>query len=376
MRTISFILYKEFRQIFRNKALLPIIFIAPIVQLIILAYAANFEVKNLQLFLVDRDQSPLSERLIGKFQGSPYFQLVGASFNPMDAEDALKADEADIILQIPAGFERGLFREDEASLQLLVNAIDGVKGGLASAYAGQLIQAFNQEIRADYGPQFIEASLRASSSQMELTYSHWFNPKMDYKTFMVPGILALLVTMVGSFLCAMNIVREKEMGTIEQINVTPIRKYQFIIGKLLPFLVIGLVMLSIGLMVGWLLYDIPFEGSIALLYGVAVLYLGVILGLGLLVSTFTETQQQAMFISWFFLVIFIFLSGMFTAIENMPDWAQQITYLNPVRYFIEVIRSVMLKGSGWQDIQFQITALSIYAVVINTLAVMNYRKRS
>lgn len=373
MRTISFILYKEFRQIFRNKAILPIIFVAPVIQLIILAYAANFEVKNLKLVVIDHDQSTFSRRLISKFEGSPYFELQGSTFSSLEASAEMEEDRADLIFEIPAGFERTLFRENVDHVQLIANAIDGVKGGLAVAYSGQVIRDFNQEVLAEYGPKLMTGTTTAPVG-FSINESYWFNPKMDYKTFMVPGILALLVTMIGSFLSSMNIVREKEMGTIEQINVTPIRKYQFIIGKLLPFLVIALFEFGLGLIVAKLLYNIPFLGSIPLMFGFVALYMLVVLGLGLFISTFTETQQQAMFIAWFFMVIFIFLSGMFTAIENMPPWAQKITYFNPVRYFIEVIRMVMLKGAGLKDITTQIWILVGYAVVINGLAVWNYRK--
>ncbi|MDX2248473.1 MAG: ABC transporter permease [Bacteroidia bacterium] len=373
MRTILFILYKEFRQIFRNKAILPIIFIAPILQLVLLAYAANFEVKNLKLVVVDRDQSSLSRRLMGKFEGSAYFKMAGSSFSQQEVSRMMEEDQADLIIEIPVGFERRLFRENTAPIQLVANAIDGIKGGLAVSYSGQVIRDFNREMLELYGAKLLTGP-PPSPVSFSVNESYWFNPKMDYKTFMVPGILALLVTMIGSFLSSMNIVREKEMGTIEQINVTPIRKYQFIIGKLLPFLVIALFEFGIGLIVARLLYNIPFLGSIPLMFGFTTLYMIVILGLGLFISTFTETQQQAMFIAWFFMVIFIFLSGMFTAIENMPSWAQKITYFNPVRYFIEVIRMVMLKGAGLKDITRQIAILAGYAVLINGLAVWNYRK--
>ena len=375
MRTIGFLLYKEFRQIFRNKALLPILFVAPIIQLIVLAYAANFEVKGLKMYVVDRDHSTISQRVFGKFSGSPYFEMAGYTTDGDKANKAMEIDQADIILEIPANFERDLFNGQRAQLQLIANAIDGTKGGLGVAYAGQVIRGFNQEIVAEYGPRMIQlVSQNTKNSQIEIRFSHWYNPNMDYKTFMVPGILALLVTMIGAFLSSMNIVREKEMGTIEQINVSPIQKHHFIIGKLLPFWIIALVELTLGLIVAKLLYNIPFLGSIPLLYSFAALYLLVVLGMGLFISTVTETQQQAMFISWFFLVIFIFLSGMFTAIENMPTWAQQITYLNPVRYFIEVIRMVMLKGSGFADITNHLLIVGAYAIAINGLAIWNYRK--
>ena len=373
MRTIGFLLYKEFKQIFRNKALLPIIFAAPIIQLIILAYAANFEVKNLKLMVIDRDQSQVSQRLISKFEGSSYFQIAGSTFSNAEADKAMELDQADLIIEIPAHFERNLIRENKEKVQLTANAIDGVKGGLAVAYSSQVIGGFNREIQQTYLTR-VSAELMPSPTRINIIDSYWFNPKMDYKTFMVPGILVLLVTMIGSFLTSMNIVREKELGTIEQINVTPIKKYQFILGKLIPFLVIALFELALGLTVAKILYNIPFLGSIPLLFGFAIVYLTVILGLGLFISTFTETQQQAMFISWFFMVVFLFLSGMFTAIENMPTWAQQITYLNPVRYFMEVIRMVMLKGSGLKDITEHLWILIGYSVFINGLAVWNYKK--
>ena len=219
-----------------------------------------------------------------------------------------------------------------------------------------------------------ESDFEKVDGVIEVISADWYNPELDYKTFMVPGILALLVTMVGAFLSSMNIAREKELGTVEQLNVTPIRKYQFVIGKLLPFWIIGLVELSIGLVVAKLLYDIPFLGSIPLLFAFAALYLLVVLGLGLFISTVTDTQQQAMFVSWFFLVIFILMSGLFTAIENMPIWAQRLTLLNPVRYFIEVIRMVMLKGAALQDIVRHIWILAAYAVLMNGLAMWRYRK--
>lgn len=377
MRTLGFLLYKEFRQIFRNRALLPIIFLMPIIQLIVLAFAADFEVKNLKLYVVDQDQTQLSHRLSGKFAGSGYFLLQETGVVPVQAEAAMDEGAADIIIEIPGGWERDLMRGEAARVRVIANAIDGTKGGLGTAYGASVIQDFNQEIIEEYGSRVLGAQAMAGASGgMELAYRHWYNPHMDYKTFMVPGILVLLVTMIGMFLSAMNIVREKELGTIEQINVTPIKKYQFLLGKLLPFLVLALFDMALGLGIARLLYQIPFEGSLWVLFGFTIMYLILVLGLGLLISTISETQQQAMFIAWFMLVIFIFLSGFFTAIENMPPWAQQITYLNPVRYFMEVIRLVMLKGATWADVKTQALVVGGYALAINALAVWNYRKRS
>jgi ABC-2 type transport system permease protein len=191
---------------------------------------------------------------------------------------------------------------------------------------------------------------------------------------MVPGILVLLVTMITLFLSGMNIVREKEIGTLEQINVTPIKKYQFIIGKLFPFWLLGLLLLTIGLIIAKLLFNVPIVGNIFLLYAYTSIYILVVLGIGLFISNFTETQQQAMFIAWFFMVIFILMSGLFTPIESMPIWAQRITDFNPIKYFVEVMRMVMLKGADFSNIYPQVIKTLTYAVVMNTLAVLSYKK--
>lgn len=205
---------------------------------------------------------------------------------------------------------------------------------------------------------------------------NWFNPMLNYQFFMVPGILVILVTMVGSFLSALNIVKEKEIGTIEQINVTPIRKHQFILGKLIPFWVLGLVVLTIGMLLARIFYGIIPEGSLFTIYIFAVVYLLSVLGLGLLISTYTETQQQAMLISFFIMMIFILLGGLYTSIDSMPQWAQIFTKFNPVTYFIEVMRMVVLKGSSLFDIRFHLLIVAIFGVVLNGWAVVNYKKRS
>ncbi len=372
MRTIVYIVRKEFLQIFRHKVMLPLIFVMPIVQLLILVNAADYEVKNINLLVVDHDLSALSQRLTGKFKASPHFVLMGASFDHQTSFNALQTNEADLVLEIPANFERSLWREAEARLQLNINAINGVKAGLANAYANTIIRDFNVEILGEQ-PQ---AQLAVQSPQFEVSFRNWFNPTQEYDSFMVPGVLVMLVTLVGMFLSGMNIVKEKEIGTIEQINVTPIRKYQFIIGKLLPFWIIANVELAFGLIVGKIVFDIPMVGSLALIFAFASVYLLLVLGLGLLISTITDTQQQAMFIAWFLLIIFILLSGLFTPIESMPDWAQQLTRFNPIAYFVEVMRMVLLKGSNFMDIRPQFLTILVFALGANLLATLNYRKQT
>lgn len=371
MKTILFIIRKEFLQIFRHRIMVPLIFLMPIVQLVILANAADYEIKNITLHIIDHDLSPASLRLSGKFRASKHFRLVHTSFATEAGIADLEAGRADLFLEIPPHFERDLLRNSEASVQLTLNAINGVKAGIANGYANAIIRDFNGEIRAEWlhRPSSVPAGI-------SITYANWFNPDMDYQNFMIPGILVILVTLVGMFLSGINLVKEKEIGTIEQINVTPIRKYQFIIGKLLPFWIIGNVELSAGLLVGKLLFGIPMAGSLWLVFGFAAIYLLVVLGIGLLVSTITFTQQQAMFISWFFLIIFVLMSGLFTPISSMPVWAQEITRFNPIAYFVEVMRLVLLKGAGLADIKHHFYTMLLFAFVVNGLAVFNYRKQA
>ena len=371
MRTIGYIIQKEFKQIFRNKGMLPIIFVLPILQLVILSNAATYEVKNIKFAYIDADRTSTSRALIEKFNASSYFDVLANYPNNKKANAAMLAGEVDVVLEIPNHFERDLLKAKKAALGISINAIDGAAAGIQNGYINQIVQSFNQEIVVEHrsvSPS-IQKPIRITSIP-----SFWYNITLDYKTFMVPGILVLLVTMISLFLSGMNIVREKEIGTLEQLNVTPIRKGEFIIGKLLPFWIIGMGLLTIGLILAKLIFNTPMLGSILLLYFYTSIYILVILGMGLLISNFTDTQQQAMFIAWFFVVIFILMSGLFTPIESMPRWAQIVTEFNPIKYFVEIVRMVLLKGSGFKDILPQLLKTLAYAVVMNVLAVWSYKK--
>ncbi|MCY1512604.1 putative multidrug ABC transporter permease YbhR [compost metagenome] len=373
MRILKFLLQKEFKQIFRNKALLPLIFVVPMVQLLILPLAADYEVKNINISIVDHDHSTYSQQLISKITASGYFQLAdyGNSFN--QALKQIEKDKSDLILEIPQGFEKNLVRENSEELFIAVNAINGVKAGLGGAYLNQIIAAYNADIRL----QWFQPDQFNAIPVITVASSSWFNPFMNYRFFMVPGILVVLVTMVGAYMCALNIVKEKEVGTIEQINVTPIRKYQFVLGKLIPFWLIGMFIFSIGLfIIARLVYDIVPVGSLFLLYGYLAIYLIALLGLGLLISTFAETQQQAMSVAFFFIMIFMLMSGLFTSIESMPTWAYYIAKSIPVTYFIEVVRMIILKGSSFTDIKYHFVIMIGFAILLNGLAIWNYKKTS
>jgi ABC-2 type transport system permease protein len=368
MRTILFILQKEFIQVFRNRTMLPIIFIVPVFQLLVLSFTATFEIKNINLFIIDQDSSPVSRELTAKFKGSPFFTIAGSSKVYNDAEDAIVNNKTDQILQIPAGFDKDLQKERKGRVQLTTNAINGSAASLMNAYALSIINEYNTEIIVKrYG-------LGNTPEPVKISRAFWYNPELNYFTYMVPGILVLLVTVISAFLSAMNIVREKEIGTIEQINVTPIRKYQFILGKLIPFWFIALFELAFGLLIARLVFNIPMLGSLGLVFAVAGVYLFVALGLGLLISTLTNTQQQSMFLTFFFMIIFILMSGLFTPVQSMPEWAQWMNQVNPIAYFIDVMRMILLKGSVFGDITRQFYSLLILALVLNVLAVWRYRK--
>ena len=372
MKTILFIIQKEFRQIFRNKGMLPIIFVLPMVQLLILSNAASFEIKNIKFSYVDNDHSVASRELISKFKASSYFHIVESFASKKDANFQMKTGKVDVILEIPNHFERDLIKNNGTYLSVSINAIDGAAAGVESVYISQIINGYNQKIQT----QLYKYNNTSYVQPINIVTipSFWYNNTLNYKTFMVPGILVLLVTMLALFLSSMNIVREKEIGTLEQINVTPIRKHQFIIGKLFPFWVLGLVILTVGLIIAKVVFNVPIVGNIGLIYFFTTIYLLVILGIGLIISNHSDTQQQSMFIAWFIAVIFILMSGLFTPIESMPTWAQNITLFNPIRYFVEIIRMVMLKGATFSDISRPFFLIVFYAVVINGIAVLTYKK--
>lgn len=373
MQRLFFIIQKEFIQIFRNKAMLPIITVVPIFQLLLLSYAADNEVKNVQLAIVNQDQSTYARRLIEKIRVSDRFILVNASPSPTLADKQMQEGVVDIILTIPPQFEKNYLKYKSGDIQLLINAINGAQATVGSSYLTGIIQAFGQEIRQDAAPRLV-VQQKNPFPTIQIASSNWYNPTLNYKHFMVPGLIGELVIVLIMLLTAMNIVREKEMGTIEQINVTPIKKWQFILGKLIPFLLIGLLLLIVGLTAGKLIFDVPLVGNLWTVFAYCLLSLTAVLSLGLFISNISDTQAQAMFTTFFFVIIFILMSGLFTPIESMPRWAQYLTIPNPIAHFVHVMRSVLLKGSTFSDVidNFRITGL--LAIIFNVLAIWSYRK--
>jgi len=348
--------------------MLPIVFVVPILQLLVLSYTATFEIKNVDLLVFDNDRTSTSRDLVSKFSGSPFYHFAGYSDNFETAEQLIRSGKADQLIVIEPNFEKNLLIEKSGEIQVITDAINGNAASMMIAYAQSIISDFNRNIIVQQNP-----SLR-TGMPIEIESIFWYNPELNYITYMVPGILVLLVTVIGMFLGSMNLVKEKEIGTIEQINVTPIKKYQFIAGKLIPFWVIANIDLLFGLLLAYFVFGIPVQGSIWLLLFVASVYLVGILSMGLVVSTLTNTMQQAMFISWFFLVIFILMSGLFTPIESMPDWAQIMNHANPVSYFVKINRMIMLKGSGFIDIRDDLIILASFAIILFTFSIIRYRK--
>jgi len=372
MKILRFILRKEFLQIFRDKTIIAMMFAVPIIQLVILPLAANFEVKNINVAFVDNDHSTYSQKLVSKIASSGYFRIVGNSASYREALKMIEKSKADIVLEIPAGFERSLVREGRQQVNMSVDAINGTKASIGGAYLTVVIADFNRSL--DVNTKAPDNKVAALSAIIDITYSDWFNPHKEYKYYMVPGILVLLLTLIGGFITALNIVREKEIGTIEQINVTPIKKWQFILGKLIPFWFVGIIVFTVGLIAMYVVYGIFPKGSIPLLYLFASVYLIALLGFGLLISTFSNSQLQAMFVAFFFMMIFMLMSGFFTSIDSMPNWARQMSNLTPVTHFIKVVRLIVLKGSGLSQVKMELFYLIGFAIALNSFAIYNYKK--
>lgn len=370
MRTIFYLIRKEFIQIFRNKFIGRAIFGVPIIQMLILVPAVTFEIKTIKLCIIDRDMSSTSRSLINQLEGSTFFKITHSTFSEEEANSLLLKDKCNLVLQIPADFGKETGTGKPGRLLVSVNAINASAAQLSWAYLSGVLRDFNSELAIENINSFPVPSI----PRIDIQNRYWYNEMLNYKYYMLPGILGILVTAIGFLLAGLNLVREKEVGTIEQINVTPVRKHQFIIAKMVPFLIIGLIDLVIGLVLGKLAFNIPFEGSIALLFLSASIFLVAVLGFALFISTFSGTQQQFMFIAFFCMIIFILMSGIFTPLESMPGWAQKIDLINPVAYIMRINRMVMLKGSTISDISRDIYSLIIIAVFFTALAVKRYRK--
>ena len=373
----------EVRHVLRDRATLAQVLVIPLVQLLVLSNATTFAIRRTPMWVVDYDRSSESRGLVDRLGASGFFHVEGESMAPGAANDAVLRGRATLVLTIPPDFGRSLARTGVDTVHLDVNAAKGAAAGVVQSYATQVIAAYGGELQEVLRPQAAdvrdrpaaEFAPRRGAGRIEPVARAWYNPTLDYKHFMVPGILVALVTMIGTLLTAQNIAREKELGTIEQLNVTPITKAQFITAKLLPFWVLAMLDLALGLLVGHVVFGVPVRGSLLLLFASAGVYLVVALAIGLWVSTMVETQQQAMFVTFFLLMIYLLMGGLFTPVDSMPHWVQLLSELNPIRHFATILRGILMKGAGLGDIARPLGLLVLYAVGILTLAIRRYRKR-
>ena len=358
---LTYLIQKEFIQIGHNKFLPKMILLFPVIIMCVIPWVTNMEVKNIYISIVDNDHSSLSRRLTDRIEASHYFKFSGMAPNYSEGLEKVERSDADIVAVIPWHYERDLVNGKSPQIFIAANAVNGTKGGIGSGYLSQIVLQNIEEYQMSSAPSPI--------STMDL-----FNPHKDYKLYMIPALMAILIVLICGFMPALNIVGEKEAGTIEQINVTPVSKWSFILAKLIPYWIIAMFVMTVCFLLSWLVYDITPAGNVALLYLLAMLLALIFSGMGLIVSNYSDAMQQAMFVMWFIMVCMILLSGMFTPVSSMPDWAQDLTLLNPMRYFIDAMRNVFVRGGGLPSIYLQTAALSGFAVVMDLWAVVSYKK--
>jgi ABC-2 type transport system permease protein len=372
MGRILTLVKKEFIELRRSPELLRLVLIAPVLQLTMLGYAATTDVHNVPIVVSDGDRSPLSRQLIERVAGSRYFQLIETELAPRDIEAELASGRAWLGIVIPAGFGRDLERAraggEPVRVQVVADGTDSNSSGVALGYVQGLIAEFNASLAAEraVGQPAIDGRVRV-----------WFNPELESRNFMVPGVLALLLLIITANMTSMAIVREQELGTLDQLHVTPLGRWELIFGKLVPYGLVGVIDVILVVTVAVFWFEVPLRGSVLLLFGSSLVYLLCTLGLGLFVSTISSTQQQAMMTStFFFLVPMLYLSGFIFPVENMPRLIQWVTTLIPLKYFLVVVRGIFLKGVGWDVLWPQIAAMGAWGVTVLTLAALRSSKRA
>ena len=377
MKTLKFLIEKEFKQMFRNPLIPKMIVMYPIMVLLLFPWAVSFEIKNIRIDVVDHSKSTYSRRLTDKIEASRYFILNDTPPDYRTAMLNMEHGETDMILEIPSSFDVDLVKNKASGVGMAVNSVNGTQGLLGSNYIMQIVNDLSSELRAELmhtlPPQSRASMIRMP--QIDIVPQYKFNPSLDYKNFMIPGFMVLLLTLICGILPALNIVMEKENGTIQQINVTPVNRIHFILAKLIPFWVVGLVVMIISVSAAYLLYGLWPVGSVMAVLFSAIVFILSISGLGLIISNYSETMQQASFLVMFFILILILLGGMFTPVSSMPTWAQLIAVINPFNYLTDTFRMLYLNGSKLADVTGNLLALGVIAIVLNGWAVFSYKKR-
>ena len=375
----KYLIEKEFRQFFRDPMLPRIVIVFPLLMMLVFPFAANMEVKDINLVVVDSDRTDISAELIEKCTGSGYFRLKAVCDDPREAQEMMDRNAVDAILTIGQGFSRSMATGEDIPVGIKVNTVNGTKGSISSQYLSDCIMLFMRQFSVS-GPSVASAQASvpqsASAPVIDAAPKYYYNPYMDYKVFMVPALMVIAVTMVTGFFPALNIVGEKEAGTIEQMNVSPVSKTAFIVCKMIPYWVITFFMLGMCLLIAWLVFGYVCRGSLWGIVLFTVLHIMVTAGLGLLISSYSENAQQAMFIMMFFVLIFMLMSGVFTPVSSMPAWARAITYANPLRYYADAMRAIFLKGSSVAELWYDAAGLLTIGAAVLFWAVRSYRKTS
>jgi drug efflux transport system permease protein len=376
VRRVAFLVWKELIELKEDPRLFAIVIAAPLVQLFMLGYAATTDVREVPVVIADADRSTESRDLIARFTASPNFTVVTVLSSPDDIDPFLEQSRAWMALSIPPQYGERLQRGDPQALQLVADGSDASSINVALGYATNLVAAYAADKAGEAGRAGGEGQ-GGRGAGIEARIRVWFNPRLESRDFMLPGIIALLLLVITTNLSSMGIVREKELGTLEQLNVTPLRRWELIVGKLLPYALVGMVDVCLVLAVAVFWFEVPLRGSIVLLFALTAVYLLSTLGLGLFVSTISSTQQQAMMTAmFFFLLPMVYLSGFIFPIENMPPAIQAVTYLLPLRYFLVILRSIFLKGVGLETLWPQAAALTTCGVVVLLLAIARSTKRA
>jgi drug efflux transport system permease protein len=366
-------LIKEFIQVFRDKRTRFVLFGPPIIQMLIFGYAATFEIRHVSTAVLDLDHTQESRELVSRFSSSPYFDVRWQITRPKELVTLIDRGDATVALQIHPGFAETLRKGQTAPLQVIVDATNSNTALIAAGYVNQIAQSFGRDFENNRMGR-ISPYLVDHIPQVELQARPWYNVSLKSRWFFVPGVIGSLMLVLVTSLTAFAVVREREIGTLEQIMVTPIRRFEFILGKTVPFFLIGLLDVSLIATVGTLWFQVPFRGSIVVLFSGTILFLLCMLGAGLLISTVSSTQQQAMVTAFFFIMPAIIFSGFGFPISTMPRWLQYLTYINPLRYFLTVLRGVYLKGIGFHILWPQLTAMAALGSTLLTLSVLRFHK--
>lgn len=365
---IKYLIRKEFKQFLRNPFFPRLAMVFPLVIILVFPLVTTFEIKNLNITVVDNDGTQVTSQLINKIGESDYFILTEVLHNYNDAIKNVENGHSDLILEIPNGFEKSMEMGKIPAFQIDANCVNATKGALGSQYLASIMEDFLKHNN-------IKMAVNTSAKN-DPVIVNMFNSTLSYEKYMIPALMTMVLIMLTGFLPALNIVSEKEIGTIEQINVTPVSKSSFILAKLIPYWLMGLLVLTICFVLTWITYDYTPSGNILVIYLAAALFILIMSGIGLVISNYSATMQQALFVMFFFVMVFMLMSGLFTQISSMPAWAQTIAIANPPKYFISIMRSVYLKGGGVIDNSINFIALTIFASLINIWAVISYKKQS